>query len=356
VAYADGAKFSSSKALIEIVLGDELVTIDLEFDNFRISREEVVMKASQRPALFYRYENETLLLGSELKGLVPDGTALLGRGALLRHFAVLGSPTAIKLLSWFRGNFRYANETNRTQRWALTAMLLRDPRFSEATKALLLEADLGVENVYVDELDNRTLDQLTMFAEAWKGGDVLGAFDLVDMKEPDDLGIRLVHNSGYAGEEHVSLDEESSGTKVWFGAIGIILDSLARGSVLLADELDTSLHPSLVRQIIAMFQSPLSNPRGAQLITNSQDISLLENSVDSRLLGRDQIWLTNRSDDGKFSIEPLTSFSPRRGEAIQRRYLEGNYGGVPKQYNQDFIASIGSQISALDEGEFQDSI
>ena len=337
----------ATKASLEIVLDDEIIQYAIEFDNFRVLREEIYVKSTQRPGLLYRVERGKLTLGSELKAIVSDGIAIAGDGSLLRYFAQLGSPTSSKLTEWFRSNFRYANETNRAQRWALTATMLRQPQYFEPMRSLLLEADLGVDDFFIDHLDERALERISLFAEVWRGVDVLGAFDLIDLREPADIGIRLLHGKERLNEASINLDEESSGTKVWFGAIGIILDTLVRGSVLLADELDTSMHPNLVRLIISIFQSPISNPKCAQLITNSQDVSLLETTANSRILGRDQVWFCNRNEDGSLKVEPLSRYSPRRSEAIQKRYLEGDYGGVPKRFDLGLIETLGDSVASI---------
>ncbi|MCQ3815177.1 MAG: ATP-binding protein, partial [Acidimicrobiia bacterium] len=61
----------------------------------------------------------------------------------------------------------------------------------------------------------------------------------------------------------------SAGTLVWFGLVGPLLQSLAAGTVLIVDELDASLHPTLVQRLIRIYQEPHSNQHCAQLVFNS---------------------------------------------------------------------------------------
>jgi hypothetical protein len=91
------------------------------------------------------------------------------------------------------------------------------------------------------------------------------------------------------------------------------------------DELDSSLHPLLVRRLISMFHDPVLNSGGAQLIFSTHDTSLL----DHRLFRRDQIWFTEKDGDQVTRLFPLTDFSPRKLEAWERGYLAGRYGAVP---------------------------
>jgi AAA15 family ATPase/GTPase len=74
-----------------------------------------------------------------------------------------------------------------------------------------------------------------------------------------------------------------------------------------------------------MFQDPQINTNGAQLVFTTHDTSLL----DGDLLRRDQIWLTEKDGDQASHLFPLTDISPRKGEALERNYLGGRYGGVP---------------------------
>ena len=44
---------------------------------------------------------------------------------------------------------------------------------------------------------------------------------------------------------------------------------------------------------------------------------------------RDQIWLVEKGADQASRLYPLSDFSPRKAEALERGYLMGRYGAVP---------------------------
>jgi hypothetical protein len=48
-----------------------------------------------------------------------------------------------------------------------------------------------------------------------------------------------------------------------------------------------------------------------------------------RPLGRDQVFYTEKEENGSTRLYSLADLAPRREEAIARRYLEGRYGGTP---------------------------
>jgi hypothetical protein len=135
---------------------------------------------------------------------------------------------------------------------------------------------------------------------------------------------------------------------VWFGLAGPVVHAIASGSVLLVDEIEAGLHPALVRQLVRLFQDPETNPRGAQLIFNSHEASLLGDSVEERVLGRDQVWFTEKGDDGASRLYALADLSPRIDEAIGRRYLAGRYGATPDLADEDFAEAA---ISAAGDPE-----
>lgn len=109
---------------------------------------------------------------------------------------------------------------------------------------------------------------------------------------------------------------------------GTLLGALSDGDAILADELDSSLHPRLVQQVVSLFQDRDTNPWCAQLIFNAHDTTVLGNGS-RRTLGRDQVWFTEKDASGSTTLYPLSDFRPKSDEAVERRYLQGRYGGAP---------------------------
>jgi AAA15 family ATPase/GTPase len=61
------------------------------------------------------------------------------------------------------------------------------------------------------------------------------------------------------------------------------------------------------------------------LIFTTHDTSLL----DKDLFRRDQIWFVEKDRTQATRLYPLTDFSPRKNEALERGYLMGRYGALP---------------------------
>ncbi len=128
------------------------------------------------------------------------------------------------------------------------------------------------------------------------------------------------------GRAVFDLMDESSGTRNLLFLAGPVLDILTKGLTLIVDELDTSLHTLLVRELVRLFHRPEVNTGGAQLIFTTHDTSLLDAHG---LFRRDQVWFVEKDQDQASRLVALSDFSPRKNEALERGYLIGRYGGVP---------------------------
>jgi hypothetical protein len=126
-----------------------------------------------------------------------------------------------------------------------------------------------------------------------------------------------------------SLDEESDGTRALFAFAGPWLDVVENDRVLVVDELDTSLHPLIVHYLVKLLHR---QGRKAQIVFTTHDTTILS----QRILRRDQIWFMEKDERNSTQLYPLSDFSPRDSEAIERGYLNGRYGGIPFLKDLDF--------------------
>ena len=186
----------------------------------------------------------------------------------------------------------------------------------ERILTLLRAADLGIVDARKLEVDPALKDRLARalreaVLEDGKPGDDEADFELAMD------GFSFVHQ-GVSGEVELQPEEESLGTLVWLGLIGPLVAALSAGSVLLADELDASLHPALVQRVIELFQQPETNPHRAQTDLNSHDPTILGDSRGHRLLGRDQTWFTEKRVDGSTRLFPLLDLDPRQARGCQQ--------------------------------------
>jgi uncharacterized protein len=150
--------------------------------------------------------------------------------------------------------------------------------------------------------------------------------------------IRLMHRTGASTSVPLPLNAESVGTRTWLELIGPVLDVLETGSLLLFDELDASLHPTLSAELLRLFHDPTTNPRGAQLIFTSHDTSLLNH------LNRDEVWLTEKDDRGATRLGALAEFAGervRKAQNLERAYLHGRFGSLPDLDRVEMLRALG---------------
>jgi len=188
------------------------------------------------------------------------------------------------------------------------------------TKKAILEflnaADLGIADISIVKAPGKE----ALFA-------IDGATGNASVSESKDTEIRMPRFTHVASQQTVALDyqDESQGTQRLFEYAGIILMILQNGMTLAIDEIESSMHPLLVRHILKLFFSPETNPHGAQIIFTTHSTTLLDNE----LLRRDQIWFTEKDADLATALIAFSEFSPRKNESFEKNYLEGRYGAIP---------------------------
>ena len=137
---------------------------------------------------------------------------------------------------------------------------------------------------------------------------------------------RLINLDDVNGEVTLPTFLDSSGTKYIMQAYPIILQTLQNGGVLVADEIDRSLHPSLLLDVINLFTSPDTNPNHAQLLCTMHNVIIM----DKRFMRRDEIWFVEKNSSGESSIYSLADYNDVRNDAdFCKNYILGRYGAVP---------------------------
>jgi uncharacterized protein len=122
-----------------------------------------------------------------------------------------------------------------------------------------------------------------------------------------------------------SMSEESLGTQKLFRAAGGYMRTLRTGATLIVDEIENSLHPLIVRFLIAQFHDKELNKNCGQLIFTTHETSALTND----LLRRDQVWFVERTKNESTKLYSLSDFKARKEEPFAKNYLQGRYGALP---------------------------
>jgi len=232
-------------------------------------------------------------------------------------------------------------------------LLNEDPNLKAVILTALLEADLGIndvsasiEKIKMSEIDDlfssppnppATNDLENLNQEDFKdltkhlmgflklAGKMAGSKEELETSE-----IKIFHKALDKEGKELSIpfdfNEESEGTQKLFSLIGLWIDALLNGRVLVVDELDVKLHYRLNEFLIKLFNDPTQNKSNAQLIFTTHNT----NTLNLDLFRRDQIWFTEKNPEyGNTDLYSLAEFNPRKDENIQKGYLLGRYGAIP---------------------------
>lgn len=253
-------------------------------------------KRAKEVELFYRENGATNVhpQSDHIKELVAK-KMIRDNALILSTAAQFNDPKAVAILQWL-GNTQVIFCSEEETLWQQAIRHLDDEALRERITAFARYADLGIEEI--SKVDNRIVSRHSQY----------------------DSEGREVNNVTFS-----FLGNESEGTIKYFSLSYPIIDALDNGKRVIIDELDSKLHPLLVRKIVMMFNSPETNPKGAQLLFTAHDTFLLS----AGLFRRDQIWFTQKDSFGTTEAYSLAEYKVRSTSPFERDYLQGRYGATP---------------------------
>lgn len=126
-----------------------------------------------------------------------------------------------------------------------------------------------------------------------------------------------------------SINEESYGTQTLISLLGVSLATLTKGGTLILDELDRSIHPTLLTLITRLFKDKRYNTKNAQLICTLHCTDLLEDE----LTQKSEIAIVSKTKKKGTKITKLSEFEDLEDISDYRKhYLLGDFSGIPQAY------------------------
>jgi hypothetical protein len=269
-------------------------------------------------------------MGSSFTGQKQTWQDSTRPNALFLSTAVqLNSEQLKPIYDWFRNtlNLRGLKNSGDNSR---SIELCTDDASRHHVVNFLQNADIAIQNIAVEQQDIDSSFLPSDMPQELKDKIIQ---DLGDHKL---LKIRFLHPTDQNKGVYFDLQEESDGTQKLFAFAGLWLDSLAKGQVVVVDELHDNLHPKLVEYLVRLFHSEKTNSHNAQLIFTTHETSILNQDI----FRRDQIWFCERDKQQSTILYPLTDFSPRKNrENLEASYLAGRYGALPFLREPDALRS-----------------
>lgn len=130
--------------------------------------------------------------------------------------------------------------------------------------------------------------------------------------------------------------EESEGTKNLFLLLTVLLDVIKDNSIILIDEIESSMHTTIVEFIIKLFNVGNS----AQLIFSTHNTRLL----DLDKFRKDQIYFVNKKPDSSTDLYSLFDYKDFRDTMdVEKAYLQGRFDAVP--FIDDSISNLKTLVN-----------
>jgi AAA15 family ATPase/GTPase len=135
---------------------------------------------------------------------------------------------------------------------------------------------------------------------------------------------RITFSHGEEGSNsRFQLSEESDGTRRLLEYLPALYGVVNTRKTFFIDEIERSLHPLLVKELIRKFSH---DPEAkGQLIFSTHESNLL----DQEIFRPDEIWFAEKNKQGATELYALSEFKEHHTINIRNGYLTGRYGGIP---------------------------
>lgn len=125
----------------------------------------------------------------------------------------------------------------------------------------------------------------------------------------------------------LTYESESQGTKRYYEFSGIFAMLLNGGAGMLIDEIESSLHPDLLKHFLMLF---LVNSKTSQIICTTHYRELL---MEKEFFRPDAVWFAEKMENGAtdlFSLADFDTSTVRNTSSFYNAYKIGKLGAVPQ--------------------------
>lgn len=314
----DGLKKDSTYR-IQFIARDVRYVFGFSLRNTLVSDEYLYYFPNNRQTKIYERSGETFSAGNKFRGKFNTCKDVLKPNRLLLSCAANFSAVKeiLDAYSFFNDELVVYDPANQAN-WMNYSLyqMNTNPGMKQAVLNFLSELGTGIRDIQVT-IDEKKLEssELPPFLS-------------------DEFKALLLQNNVNAITARVCYDkfdvdlmqDESTGIQKLFGILCPIIDIMVNGKVLICDELESSLHESLVFGLVKLFMSTQTD-KFAQMFFTTHETGLL--NLD--LFRRDQIWFAEmRKDDRSTDLYSLAEIkNVRKEDNFGRGYISGKYGAIP---------------------------
>ncbi len=190
--------------------------------------------------------------------------------------------------------------------------LLRKADF-DISDIILKKSERHIEKSQIDFLQFITPFPKNIIQEYEKTG---------KMEVGEILFAHNIDNSKY----NLKLEDESAGTIKYYELAGLLNIMIKKSSIIVIDEIESSLHPELLRHFLLSF---LVNSNKSQLIATTHYRELL---TEKDIFRNDSIWFAEKNEGSSTELYSLADFDSstiRNTSSVYNAYKIGKLGAVP---------------------------
>jgi hypothetical protein len=135
--------------------------------------------------------------------------------------------------------------------------------------------------------------------------------------------IKTSHKDNKGNTVSFGFGLESDGTQRLVDYLPMIYDIIYNNHVILIDEIERSIHPIIIKELISLLSA--KDDMKGQLIFSTHESCLLDQDI----LRTDEIWFAQKNQEGSTQLYSLSDFNVHSTANIENGYLNGRYGGIP---------------------------
>ncbi len=240
-------------------------------------------------------------------------------------------------IKWFRENLQII--TPDSQPIALAHRIDVDSEFKKYAEDIMCSFHVGITSIntekkeihkfFGEDNDNQVENLIKEVEDSpskMVGLRSRAGMELILVKESGETFVKqlmLEHKGKDDQIEKFNLSEESDGTIRLLDFIPAFQDLISKNKVFLIDEIERSIHPLLIKELLKKFSSDEESK--GQLIFTTHESNLL----DQDLFRQDEIWFAEKDKNGLTDLYSLSDFKEHKTIDIRKGYLNGRYGSIP---------------------------
>lgn len=307
---------------IQVLIDDVLYTYSFSIaENNDVVSEKMMKKKRRTETILERTSPkfESITLKSELKSfhdnvhVVKDNALCLSMASFLNNklaTTIVATITNIQVVNMaaMRGLSNLSEETFSAEK-------------KEEYLRILKSADPTLEDIQV-EFNEKKVEKHSLDSDDLENRAVILKSVRVDVKSTHSI---YDNHKAVSQSELPFLQIESNGTIKLLDILPTIFDALSTGNILIVDEIENGLHPTVVKKMIELFYNPETNPHNAQLICTTHNILLINEAVQ-----RDEVWLMDKNEYGESSMKHISDIPGLRSyDKLGQKMIEGAFGAMP---------------------------